>query len=194
MQDTVAIALITSLSTLSAAALTGLAAARQTKGQLRYQLAQSREERAAHRADRHRELRREAYEQFLGRADAAYRVLDERWYAETLTSAGSQNGGFAARRALDEAVIRVQLEGPPDVAAQAAEVAKSIEREFRQHQRVVNDHPDGLQSAAKLDPSGRRSALDVRYSSSGEFLTVARAALDSAQEQVLERSGLKGLA
>ena len=75
MNDTVAVALITSLSTLTAAGLAGWVSARTNDRQLRHQAALAREERAERRALDRRELRRETYERFLARADAAYRLL-----------------------------------------------------------------------------------------------------------------------
>ncbi|MGC4856372.1 hypothetical protein ACLQ24_24085 [Micromonospora sp. DT4] len=79
MQDTVAVALITSLSTLAAAALTGLIAARSTRRQLAHQLTIAQQESADRSAARREELRRDAYVGFLGACDAAYRRLDRRW-------------------------------------------------------------------------------------------------------------------
>ncbi|MFH8569199.1 hypothetical protein [Streptomyces sp. NPDC017993] len=179
MNDTVAIALITSLSTLSAAALAGAVSARVTSRQLRHQAALAREERGEKRAIDHREMRRESYERFLSQTDAAYRVLDEGWFALPFTEIPRWEAGFAARRALDEAYIRVRLVGPEEVAERGAEVVRSIGDEFRRHTRVVSSHPDTMSSAAELDPSARTKALRARFASSAEFVNVARQALGS---------------
>ncbi|MCZ7379144.1 hypothetical protein [Micromonospora sp. WMMC250] len=58
MQDTVAVALITSLSTLAAAGLTGLVGALSTRRQLAHQLTVARQESAERRTTRRDELRR----------------------------------------------------------------------------------------------------------------------------------------
>ncbi|MFG2212927.1 hypothetical protein [Streptomyces sp. NPDC048638] len=177
MNDTVAVALITSLSTLSAAALAGAASAWVTSRQLRHQVALAREERGEKRAIDYREMRREAYERFLSQADAAYRVLDEGWFVVPFAEIPRWEAGFAARRALDEAYIRVRLVGPEEVAEQGAKVVRSIGDEFRRHTRIVSSHPETTSSATALDPSARTEALRARFASSAQFVTAARQAL-----------------
>lgn len=179
VNDTVAVALITSLSTLSAAGLAGAASAWAAGRQLRHQSVLAREERAEPRAIDHREIRREAYEKFLSQADAAYRVLDDEWFALPFTELRRSEAGFAARRALDEAYIRVRLVGPDDVAERGAEVLRSIGDEFRLHARIVNDSPDTAGSAAELEPPARSAALRARVASTTEFVTAAQRALGS---------------
>jgi hypothetical protein len=179
MNDTVAVALITSLSTLSAAALAGAASAWVTSRQLRHQVALAREERGEQRAVDHREMRRESYERFLSQVDAAYRVLDEGWFARPFAEMPRWEAGFAARRALDEAYIRVRLVGPEEVAERGAQVVRSIGDEFRRHSRIVSSHPDTTGSPAELDPPARTEVLRARFAGSADFVTVAREALGS---------------
>ncbi len=178
VNDTVAVALITSLSTLSAAGLAGVASAWVAGRQLRHQSVLAREARAERLTIDHREMRRDAYEKFLSQADAAYRVLDDGWFALPFTELRRWAAGFAARRALDEAYIRVRLVGPDDVAERGAEVVRSIGDEFRLHARIVNDSPDTASDAAELEPSARSGALRARVASSTEFVSVARRALE----------------
>jgi hypothetical protein len=179
VNDTVAVALITSLSTLAAAGLAGAVSAQVTARQLRHQRELAREERAERRAIDHRETRRESYERFLSQADAAYRVLDDGWFARPFTQSPRWEAGFAARRALDEAYIRVRLAGPEDVAERGAEVVRSINDEFRLHARIAASSPDTTSSVAGLDPSARAEALRARFAGSGEFVTAAQRALES---------------
>lgn len=178
MTDTVAIALITALSTLTAAGLTGVTSAWLTSRQLRHQRALAREERAAHWAARQRDLRREVYEQLLARADAAYRVLDEGWTTAGLPEA-SRDAGFAARRALDEVQVRVMLEGPEDVAEQAAGLVRGVGAEFKLLRGVLDAHPGAAVSAAELDRAARTGALTARTRSGEAFVAAARRALGS---------------
>jgi hypothetical protein len=166
VNDTVAVALITSLSTLSAAALAGWVSARTAARQLRHQAALAREERAERRATDHRETRREAYERFLTRADAAYRLLDEHRRATPPTT----EAGFAARRALDEACIRVRLVGPDHVAERARAVVRGIGEEFRIHAHATGTSPD---------TGARTRALQARSSTTADFLSAARRALEN---------------
>ncbi|MEU8112643.1 hypothetical protein [Micromonospora sp. NPDC048947] len=69
MQDTVAVALITSLSTLAAAALTGLVGALSIRRQLAHQLTVARQESAERRATRRDELRRASYVGLMSACD-----------------------------------------------------------------------------------------------------------------------------
>jgi hypothetical protein len=170
VNDTVAVALITSLSTLTAAGLAGWVSTRTTGRQLRHQAALAREERAERRATDHRETRREAYERFLSRADAAYRLLDEHWLAGTPPT----QAGFAARRALDEACIRVGLVGPEHVAERAAAVVRAVTEEFRTHTPAASASPDPTNTT----PLPRAQALRARSATTADFLTAARRALD----------------
>jgi hypothetical protein len=184
MNDTVAVALITSLSTLTAAGLAGSVSAWTTGKQLRHQASLAREERAERRATDYREMCREAYERFLTQADAAYRVLDERWLARPPADVQSTDAGFAARRTLDEAYIRVRLVGPEDVAERGAAVVRGIGEEFRQHTCVVSSYPDAQDRTMDLDPSARTQALRARFATSGEFIAAARRALEGELSQI----------
>ncbi len=186
VNDTVAVALITSLSTLSAAGLAGSVSAWTTSRQLRHQASLACEERAEQRATAFREMRREAYERFLHQADAAYRVLDDGWFARPFTESPRWEAGFAARRALDEAYIRVRLVGPEDVAEQGARVVRGIGDEFRLHARIVGCHPEATDAAAELEPSARPQALSVRFATSGDFVAAARRALESELPGITE--------
>jgi hypothetical protein len=177
VNDTVAVALVTSFSTLTAAALAGSVAAWTTSRQLRHQALLAAQERAEQRENAYREMRRESYERFLSQADAAYRVLDSGWMARPFTESPQWEAGFAARRALDETFIRVRLVGPENVAEAGAAVVRAIGEEFQLHARVVGSHPDTTDCAAELDPSARAHVLQVRYATSGEFVAAARGAL-----------------
>ncbi|WP_216216788.1 hypothetical protein [Amycolatopsis aidingensis] len=187
MDTTVAVALITSLSTLTAAALTGTISAWSNARQLRHQRLLAREQRAEERNGHRRELRRAAYQQFLAEADAAYRVLDEGWLAAPFTEPAPWKAGFAARRALDEAYIRVQLEGPDEVAAEGAKVVRGIGEEFTTHRRVLDANPGTPDSAVALDAQARAGALRVRFQTSKDFIAAARHALGEEPPQQPER-------
>lgn len=186
MNPTVAVALITAASTLTAAALTGVLATWVNARQLRHQYRLAREQRAEDRADRLRQLRREAYQHLLSKADAAYRLLDEGWLAAPSTERPDWADGFAARRTLDEAVIRVQLEGPPEVAQQAAALVRSVGREFQLYRSVRDAAATSTQSAAELD-SGRAEAIRERSRANSAFIETARHALDGPAAQSAPR-------
>lgn len=190
MQDTIAIALITSLSTLSAAALSGALALRQGQRQLAHEARRSHAEREADRADRRAELRREAYERFLRQVDAAYRVLDERWRAEQPEN--DENVAFASRRALDEARIRVKLVGPAEIGDHADRIAKGVLRESQVLGRLLTGEagPVGEEAAIGRATTGtaapaieraatsRREALESRDALNAAFVAACRTALE----------------
>jgi hypothetical protein len=182
VNETVAVALIASLSTLVAAGLTGTVTAGLASRQLRHQRDLAGAERAAQRAAAHRELRRDAYERFLARADAAYRLLDEGWQAAPPATGPAPVAGFAARRALDEALIRVQLMGPEEVGRRGAELVASAGDEFRLHRRVVAADPGAAGSASELDRDARAEALAARARASQGFIGAARRALGGDDE------------
>ncbi|MDV6012477.1 hypothetical protein [Haloechinothrix sp. LS1_15] len=177
MNVTVAVAVITSLSTLSGAALTSFAAVRQTSRRMQHELAITREDRADSQRERRRQQRRDSYEKFLSRADAAYRVLDERWRTSITHHGSSDEAGFIARRGMDEAVIRVQLEGPRSVADKAAAVVQAISAEFQTCENIASEHANSEQCAAELNPAARTSAVNARFHTTAEFLNTARQAL-----------------
>ncbi len=176
VNDTVAVALITSLSTLAAAGLAALVAARSTARQLRYQAALAREERADQRESGRREVCAAACERFLAEADAAYRVLDEGWAARPFREPLPWQDGFAARRALDEAYVRVQLTAPEAVVRAGRAVVRGIAAEFRTHGRIVGEavgEADGVGGGvgAGTDVEGdpRVSALSASELSASEL-------------------------
>jgi hypothetical protein len=184
VNDTVAVALVTSLSTLTAGGLASWVSAWTTSRQLRHQALLAREERAEQRANTYREMRRESYERFLSQADAAYRLLDSGWMARPFREPPHWEAGFAARRALDEAFIRVRLVGPENVAELGAAVVRGIGDEFRLHARIVRSHPDVTDCAAELDPSARARALQARFATNGEFVGEAQRALGAGPAQM----------
>ncbi|MEV1109423.1 hypothetical protein AB0I95_12315 [Micromonospora sp. NPDC049751] len=179
MQDTVAVALITSLSTLTAAALTGLIAARSTRRQLAHQLTVAREESADRAALRREELRRDAYVGFLGACDAAYRRLDRRWIepgTDAVTPGYDET--YAAMRAVDEAYNLVLLQGPADVAAAGRSVVASLTTEYAEQRRLADEPGDA--AAALRDRHRERwlAAIEVRTERRVAFVDVARPAVD----------------
>ncbi|MEO3769532.1 hypothetical protein [Micromonospora sp. B9E7] len=179
MQDTVAVALITSLSTLAAAALTGLVGALSTRRQLAHQLTVARQESVERRATRRDDLRRDAYVGFLSACDQAYRQLDRRW----LEAGGSEpvpgyDEAYAAMRALDEAYNLVLLEGPAEVDSVARSVLTSLTVEYAD-QRRLRDEP-GDANAPLRDRHRERwlTAIGVRTSRRISFVDAVRPVLD----------------
>ncbi|MCO1597185.1 hypothetical protein M8C17_18685 [Micromonospora sp. RHAY321] len=182
MQDTVAVALITSLSTLAAAALTGLVGALSTRRQLAHQLTVARQENAERRTTRRDELRREAYVGFLSACDQAYRRLDRRWVeAGGDESPPGYDEAYAAMRAVDEAYNLVLLEGPAEVASAARSVLASLTAEYADQRRL------GGEPGAATVPLRERHR--ERWLAAIEVRTTRRIAFVDAVRPVLDREG-----
>ncbi|WP_433551010.1 hypothetical protein ACQP08_24925 [Micromonospora zamorensis] len=179
MQDTVAVALITSLSTL-AAALAGLVGALSTRRQLAHQLTVARQESVERRATRRDELRRDAYVGFLSACDQAYRQLDRRWLeAGESEPAPGYDEAYAAMRAVDEAYNLVLLEGPAEVVSAARAVLTSIGAEHA-GQRRLGDEPD--EATGPLRDRHRErwlAAIELRTNHRLSFLDAVRPALNN---------------
>ncbi|MBM0276716.1 hypothetical protein [Micromonospora tarensis] len=179
MQDTVAVALITSLSTLAAAALTGLVGARSTRRQLAHHLTVARQESAERWATRRDELRRDAYVGFLGACDQAYRQLDRRWLD---VGGGEPAPGYdetyAAMRAVDETYNLVLLAGPETVAAAGRVVLTSLTAEYADQRRFGAE--PGAADAPLRDRHRERwlAAIEVRTNRRITFVDAVRQVLD----------------
>ncbi|WP_030488779.1 hypothetical protein [Micromonospora chokoriensis] len=179
MQDTVAVALITSLSTLVAAALTGLVGALSTRRQLAHQLTLVRHESVERRATRREELRRDAYVGFLSACDQAYRQLDRRW----LETGGSgpvpgYDEAYAAMRAVDEAYNLVLLEGPAEVAAAGRAVLTSLTTEYADQRRFGDEPGDGSVPLRDRHRERWLAAIEVRTDRRIVFVDAVRPVLD----------------
>ncbi|MET8363175.1 hypothetical protein ABZU53_06335 [Micromonospora sp. NPDC005194] len=178
MQDTVAVALITSLSTLAAAALTGLVGAFSTRRQLAHQLTVAGQESADRWATRRDELRRDAYVGFLSACDAAYRRLDRRWVEPGVDRATpGYDETYAAMRAVDEAYNLVLLEGPADVAAAGRSVLASLTTEYAEQRRLADEPGDAAVPLRDRHRERWLAAIEVRTNRRVAFVDVVRSVL-----------------
>jgi hypothetical protein len=180
VQDTVAVALITSMSTLAAAGMTGVIGAWAARRQVTSHLTGAREERAEQRATERAQRRRDAYVGFLGACDQAYRSLDRNWRQESGAGHGET---YQALRGLDEAYNIVLLEGPEEVAREAELVTASINGESREQRRLVGEaaaESDGVPPADVHGP-WRRTAIEERARRRDSFVDAARAALEQTR-------------
>ncbi len=181
VQDTVAVALVTSVSTLAAASISGLIGVWASRRQVAGQLAAAREERSEQRATSTAQLRRDSYVGFLSACDRAYRRLDWNWQHEhhdELLKVRSET--YQALRGLDEAYNIVLLEGPEGVARAAEAVTRSINEEHRQQLRLITgaaSDADGIPSGARYGGE-RRTAIEERTKRRDSFVEAARAALN----------------
>ncbi|MEV6694995.1 hypothetical protein AB0M35_26325 [Micromonospora sp. NPDC051196] len=178
MRETVAIALITSLSTLTAAGLTGLVTALTVRRQVAGQLAAAREDRAEQRTLRRNQERRDTYVGFLAACDRAYRALDTEWVgAET---APGEDTPYPTLRALDEAYNLVLLAGPELAAQAAGRTVRSINEEYAQQRRLRREDADDSGPLAVRHRTEHLAALRSRTERRDAFVTVAREALEAS--------------
>ncbi|MET9516321.1 hypothetical protein [Streptomyces sp. NPDC002994] len=123
MQDIIAVALITSVSTLTGGALTGAIALWVNRAQLVSSRISADADRREQRTSRHRELRRDAYLHFLDHWGKTEDLLVTLWRqpsppAEMIASLRSYNEYSEAEKAIYEwrqSMNLVVLEGPEDV-------------------------------------------------------------------------------
>lgn len=126
MEDTIAVALITASSTLLGGALAAFIAARTTGRQLDSQERQAQQDRSEQRGSRRRELRREAYMQFLNELDSLNRKLAAAWSAPAPSEGNAIIGQFRDTTwQLRERSNLIALEGPKSVAIAAEAAVRS---------------------------------------------------------------------
>ncbi|MEU6023746.1 hypothetical protein [Micromonospora sp. NPDC047134] len=178
MRETVAIALITSLSTLTAAGLTGLVTALTVRRQAAGQLAAAREERADQRALRRNQERRDTYVSFLAACDRAYRALDTGWVGPE--TAPGEVLPYPALRALDEAYNLVLLVGPNLVAQAAGHTVRSINKEYADQRRLRREGADESGPLAESNHAEHLAALRSRTERRDAFVTIARESLEAS--------------
>ncbi|WP_341715999.1 hypothetical protein QQG74_18400 [Micromonospora sp. FIMYZ51] len=176
MRDTVAIALITSLSTLTAAGLTGLVTALTVRRQVAGQLAAAREERAEQRTLRRQQARRETYVGFLAACDRAYRALDTGWVG--VETAPGEESPYPTLRTLDEAYNLVLLAGPDPVAEAAGRTVRSINEEYAKQRHLHREQATEPGVLATRHRPEHLTALRERTTHRNAFTAAARTALD----------------
>ncbi|MEV4711360.1 hypothetical protein [Micromonospora sp. NPDC049374] len=176
MRETVAIALITSLSTLTAAGLTGLITALTVRRQVSGQLTAAREERDAQRTLRRNQARRDTYVGFLAACDRAYRALDTGWVGPE--TAPGEDAPYRMLRALDEAYNLVLLAGPGPVAEAAGRTVRSVNEEYARQRQLSREQTEEATPVAVQHRAEHLAALRCRTERRDAFVAVARGTLD----------------
>ncbi|MFI9807458.1 hypothetical protein ACIHEJ_24370 [Streptomyces sp. NPDC052301] len=175
MNDTVAVALITAVSTLSAGAVTGGFAFWGTGRQAREQAQQAREERAEQRATRQREVRRDVYVRFLDLAVQVDQHMDFIWIepGPSITAEKIEQMVELTRQ-LWKALPAVLLEGPPAVAEAARAFAAAVAEECDTLEEIAGntgEHPLYVTSG------GFTTFTDQRVNTQRRFIETARETL-----------------
>ncbi|WP_406216134.1 hypothetical protein [Streptomyces canus] len=177
MRDVVAVALITTLSTVAAGGLAGAFTYRAALTQARNQREQAREGRAEQRVLRHREVRRDAYVRFLNQLLDTHRYMDQLWTEPLPSPAQSE-----VRQLTDHvdllwgATAIIELEGPPDVSAAARAVAVQAEEEWE----ALKGYLEGSQGGEEL----HLSASGVRLQFGQRRAEVAKRFIERARNAI----------
>ncbi|GHH88384.1 hypothetical protein GCM10018793_67890 [Streptomyces sulfonofaciens] len=181
MSDTIAIALVTAVSTLLGVWFSGLVALRTTARQLEAQEKQRRGEHEEQRAARKRELRRQVYVQFLDESQALENALIQTWDHPLPQDCESIVNDLRTRLLRLRGIFHVlDLEGPPPVTEAARDVQIAAQRQIDQLETVARrargqrtTNSLGIFAGAEWE-----ACLRVSDSVRDELLRQARSALE----------------
>ncbi|QTE01203.1 hypothetical protein [Streptomyces cyanogenus] len=176
MQDTIAVALITALSTLSAAGLAGWIT-------LRLQ----RQQTAAERTRAREESRRTAYADLLAASTDAWHAIDAMWRLvpprdTNDTERPEIQAALSALKQLDHALHVAGLHGPSSIDDAAAELYFDAWAEFEAIMHVLRDNIGDSRIAAQLHAPGQGPDHDTRLLKRAAFTGKARKAIKNADD------------
>ncbi|MET9499725.1 hypothetical protein [Streptomyces sp. NPDC006552] len=173
MTETVAVALVTALSTLIAAGLTGAVTLRLQRRQA-----------AAERLRLREEARRTAYADLLSASTDAWMAVDRAWGLYPPNSDEPRppeiQEGLAVLKRLEQALHVVTLYGPPALDSKAAALYNSADQEFWNIVRVLMANVGEQQSAIALAEPDQQPNGEARLAARAAFTVAARIALDTA--------------
>jgi hypothetical protein len=185
MDTTVSVALITSLSTLTAGAIASATTLMINRSQANKENKRLQTERKERYADQKREIRRDAYLQLLGKFDEVDNLMNECWklYPQGEDAPVRQEMLEAGEsiNALDYALNVVRLEGPQKVVDAAQEMQLLFNGEIVDMLRLSTSNPNAQKPLYLLEendgnPYGK--ALGGRRNKKEKFIITARQALE----------------
>ncbi|WP_329616547.1 hypothetical protein OG244_28890 [Streptomyces brevispora] len=185
MQNTIAVALITSISTLTGGALTGLVAVWVNRMQLNSARFSADLDRVEQRMSRHRELRRDSYIEFLGHWGKVEDLLVTLWRqpsppAEMVASLRDYRDYSEAENAIYEwrdAMNLVVLEGPEEVGILALEIYVQEAGYLAKVAETLRANHGSEQSIGQIDRNARNGQNSARYLGRGKFINAATKAV-----------------
>jgi hypothetical protein len=170
MSTTVAVALITALSTLFGG-LIGSATSLFISNN------QSRKE----RLEKRREIRRDAYVQLLNKFDEVVVLLDKCWAREPGIKGSESDEMNAVAQGLDElenATNAAQLEGPAEIVDIIRNVYDLLSQEFDLQLLITKEHRASNRPRFELSDGKWFEARDSRITVKRNFINAARSVLD----------------
>lgn len=186
MNTTVAVALITALSTLSGAATTGYLGLLASRAQLRAQQKSAELERGEHRAKDVREIRRDVYMSFMNQLTRIDQLFDrDLWIRTGFGDNGAISPGeimytaTAMTQQLAAQLDLVRLEGPHHVSEAALKLYSGLEKEMMR--LMVLSSQEGKEVIKSRDEMYAlwKKASVAREEAKAEFIRVASEALEA---------------
>jgi hypothetical protein len=192
MSETVAVTLITAVSTLAGAGISGYVAFLVSRAQSKTQIEITRSEQIEQRLTDRRQLRKDAYSQFLNRVVTAEELLEILWQLESKDSLRRDKFREMSSAIVDirRSADVVALEGPAHVTSLAEQLWVTIMGEFSILVDNLSEAPDGIPLWKHCGDIFKEAVLN-RGKSKSNFISAAQNALndvsDSTSSQRHER-------
>jgi hypothetical protein len=184
---TIAVALITALSTLSGGLIVSAVSLRIHRQQLAAQRQLAADEREEQQRLALRERQRQTYEQLLNRFDEIERALQKCWESHGIPG-GDQNISPAMRAALnciigfEQMLNVVAIDGPEQVSDLALDLQAVAFTEFRQIISASSTAPDATSPLLKIARDVYVEAVRTRKEAKAKLIKAARAAAHESSE------------
>ncbi|MFE7984776.1 hypothetical protein ACFUZA_21760 [Streptomyces cellulosae] len=178
MSDAAVVALITSLSTLSGAGVTAWITLRTHQRQVSHQETLAAEDRAEARRALHRSARKDAYVQFINQAVKTAQSIAEMGRVEPSEFEDAEARALAALSEVWPSLALVNVEGPPEIADLADQVANALKTEGAKA-RIAHH-------ASEMKPE-LIEASRIRWSAQREFTNAARRVLALGVDDLAHR-------
>lgn len=184
MSITIAVAIITSISTLAGGLIGSITTIRVQQKQIGNQNSQAEIERIEQRRSQRREIRREAYATILNKYDEIGGLIDSCWRMKP----DSKSDGPITKAILDiEANIRsldtmtnvVNLEGPQHVADAAKKAYDTLRYEMSELLRMTGNHQGDDRPLFMYSDSRYSGSRNTRMDAKKALVIAAREVLDS---------------
>lgn len=186
MNTTLGVALITSLSTLSAGLLASVTSLRIQRRQTDTQLGIALSEQAERKDAQHRQLRRDSYVQLLTRFDEVTSALQSCWERnppttpdEPLNEAISQVRNLLS--SLDASLNIVLLEGPQSLANAARDMQHIVNAEFDELIACTVKYAGKQEPLFGLVNEAGYRVVAIRYNAKAAFIEAAQEVLETAE-------------
>jgi hypothetical protein len=195
VSTTIAVSLITAVSTLAGASISGYIAFLISRTQSNAQSAIAKSQQLEQRSTERRQIRRDAYLQFLNQLGTTEQVLESLWLSEPPDDIATVNDFVqAARNAVSElrrTTNLVVLEGPPEVAHIAQELGVWMTLECADLVRVAKTTPKG-DALCQHDEKTFMKVAHKRGELKLDLIAAAQKSLDEVSSSTMVRESSTG--